>query len=358
MSRAKKVEAWTRASVRALKPYYKAPLEGSPLRLDQNTNLFGANPAIGAVDARGIDYTQYPTRDGDALLDALSLYHGLDEAHFTLGNGSDESLDLLVKTFCEPGDTLAVTQPTYSLYPFYAALQDLKLAEVPLDARFGLDVDGLLDAGGKVTLVASPNNPTGNRFRDGELRRLIEEADGIVVVDEAYIEYAGHEHSLLDEVERHDNLIIMRTFSKAHGLAGLRIGYLVANRELSARLRVVKPPFNLNTYSEAVAAAALQDDAWMRQGVLTVMEERERLAAALHGRGFHVFPSDANFLLTRPPAGFDAGHLADGLRRRSILARTFAGKPRLHDLIRFTVGGPEHSDALLAALDAILKEAR
>ncbi len=353
--RAKRVEAWTRASVRHLKPYYKAPLEGRPLRLDQNTNLLGPNPAVELVDPTDLDFTLYPTRDGDELLEALAAHHGrgLEPGHFTLGNGSDEALDILVKAFAEPGDKLAVTPPSYSLYPFYAALQDLKLAEIPLRGGFRLDVEALVQAQPKITLLATPNNPTGNRFPAGDLEAVLEGIDGLVVIDEAYIEYAGEKHSFLPHVESYDNLIVMRTFSKAYGLAGLRIGYLVANQAASARLRVVKPPFNLNRYGEAVAVEALRQQAWLQQTVRVVVDERERMAGKLASMGFRVYPSDANFLLTQGP--LDPGHLHAELLARGILARTFPGKAGLERAIRFTVGGPQHTDVLIAALAEILE---
>lgn len=356
-TREDRVAAWTRASVRHLKPYYKAPLAGDPLRLDQNTNLLGPNPAIELVDPTDLDFSLYPTRDGDALLDALAANHGrgLEADHFTLGNGSDEALDILVKAFAEPGDKLAVTPPSYSLYPFYAALQDLKLAEVPLRGGFRLNVDGLAAQQPKITLLATPNNPTGNRFPAGDLEAALEALDGIVVIDEAYIEYAGEKHSFVPHVESYDNLIVMRTFSKAYALAGLRIGYLVANKQLSARLRVVKPPFNLNAYGEAVAVEALRQRAWLDDTVRVVVDERERLAGKLAALGFRVHPSDANFLLTEGP--LDPGHLHAELLARGILARTFPGKATLERAIRFTVGGPQHTDALVAALAQILEDA-
>ena len=175
-------------------------------------------------------------------------------------------------------------------------------------------------------------------------------------MDEAYIEYAGLKHSLLKRVEEFDNLVVLRTFSKAYGLAGLRIGYLVANRELSSRLRLVKPPFNVNVYTEAVAVAALDEQEWVDEGIRTVRAERERLAAGLKALGFRVHPSEANFLLTDPP--LDAGELLLSLRKAGILARTFPTTPGLERTIRFTVGEPQHTDRLLQSLRSIVPKVR
>jgi histidinol-phosphate aminotransferase len=356
-SRADRVAAWTRTELRQLKPYYKAPLEGDPLRLDQNTNLAGPNPAIAKVDARNLDATQYPSRDADSLLAAVSEFHRLPAGHFIAGNGGDELLEVLVRAFGEAGSVLATPAPGYSLYPAIAKGAGLRYKPVPTKEGFArLDVDGIVAAKPRMVWVANPNNPTGARSAGADLERLIAEVDGVVLVDEAYIEYAGLRHSLLPRVEEFDNLVVLRTFSKAYGLAGLRIGYLAANLDLAARLLLAKPPFNVNVYSEAVAAAALGEQAWVDAGVQAVRAERERVAAGLKRLGFRVHPSEANFLLTEPPV--DAGELLIGLRKAGILARTFPTTPGLEHTIRFTVGLAEHTDRLLAALRAIVDVAR
>jgi histidinol-phosphate aminotransferase len=355
--RTSRVAAWVRPELRDLKPYYKAPLEGNPLRLDQNTNLAGPNPAIAKVDPRTLDATQYPGRDADDLLAALSDFHGLPAECFIAGNGGDELLEILVKAFGDGGSVLAVPAPTYSLYPAIAKAAGLRYKPVPTRGGFAtLDVDGLAAAKPRMVWVANPNNPTGARYNGGDLERLLAAVDGVVLVDEAYIEYAGLRHSLLPRVEEFDNLVVLRTFSKAYGLAGLRIGYLAANRALAAKLNLAKPPFNVNVYSEAVAVAALAEQAWVDAGVQAVRAERETLAAALKALGFRVHASEANFLLTDPP--LDAAELLLRLRKAGILARTFPTSPGLERTIRFTVGGPAETEALLKALRSILAEAK
>lgn len=355
--RAARVAAWTRPELRDLKPYYKAPLDGNPLRLDQNTNLAGPNPAIAKVDPRKLDATQYPGRDADRLLAALSEFHGLPADRFVAGNGGDELLEILVKAFGEPGSVLAVPAPTYSLYPAIAKAAGLRYKPVPTRGGFAtLDVEGIAATKPRMVWVANPNNPTGARYNGGDLERLLAAVDGIVLVDEAYIEYAGLKHSLLPRVDGADNLVVLRTFSKAYGLAGLRVGYLAANQELAARLNLAKPPFNVNLYSEAVATAALDEQEWVDAGVKAVRAERDTLAAALRKLGFRVHPSEANFLLTDPP--IDSAELLLRLRQRGILARTFPTSPGLERTIRFTVGGPAETDALLKALRSILAEAK
>ncbi|MEK6976003.1 MAG: histidinol-phosphate transaminase [Candidatus Thermoplasmatota archaeon] len=343
-----RVQGWTRKEIARLKPYYKAPLAGDPLRLDQNTNLLGNNPALAKVRLADVDLTQYPTRDSDALRLALADFHGLPDDRFVCGNGGDELLDILCKAFGAPGATIATPWPSYSLYPHVADVAGLKFKPVPTKRQFAqLDVDGLLDAKPRIVVVATPNNPTGTRFATGELERLAAGLDGILVVDEAYIEYAGLKHSFLPRIEEFDNVVVLRTFSKAYGLAGLRVGYLAANEALANMLNRAKAPFNVGLLAEAVAAAALDEQVWVDAGVKIVRVERDRMAHGLTKLGLKVHASEANFLLTEPPAG--ASETQDALRKRGILARTFTDAA-LQRCLRFTVGAPQHTDRLLAAL--------
>lgn len=341
-----------RRSIRHLAPYYRAPREPL-LRMDQNTNLVGRNPTLGRIGLDALEFNQYPTRDADDLLVGLESYHGLPAGSVLAGNGSDEVLDIILKGFTDPGDALVVPSPSYSLYPFYAALHDLRFHEVPLDAEHRTDIDGLIAAGGKVTLVASPNNPTGGAVPRDDLVRLVEEASGLVVVDEAYVEYAD-EASLLPLVTSHRNLVIMRTFSKAYALAGARLGWLAAHPDTTAVLGLVKPPFNVNVVTEAIGLQALKEQAFVEEAVAVVRSERPRLAAALADRGFTVVPSDANFLLTFPPEAIEGPVLAERLQTAGIAARVFPKVPRLTRAIRFTVGPRTDNDRLLATLDQVM----
>jgi histidinol-phosphate aminotransferase len=348
--RKSRVVGWTRKEIARLKPYYKAPLQGDPLRLDQNTNLFGNNPALAKVKATDLDLTQYPTRDSDALRLALADFHGIPDDRFVCGNGGDELLDILCKAFGEPGATIATPWPSYSLYPHVAEVAGLKFKPVPTKRAFAqLDVDGLVEAKPRIVVVATPNNPTGARFPAGELERLAADLDGVLVVDEAYIEYAGLKHSFLPRLEQFDNVVVLRTFSKAYGLAGLRVGYLAANEELAAALNKAKAPFNVGVLPEALAIAALDEQEWVDAGVKAVRAERDRMSTRLTKAGLKVHPSESNFLLTEPPAG--ASETADVLRKAGILARTFSDAA-LQRCLRFTVGKPEHTDRVIRALEA------
>ncbi len=348
LRRRQRIAQWTRREVARLKPYYKAPLQGDPLRLDQNTNLLGNNPALAKVRPQDLDLTQYPTRDTDALRAALAGFHGLPADRFVCGNGGDELLDILCKAFGGPGEAIATPWPSYSLYPHVAEVAGLKFKPVRTKKGFAqLDVEGLLATQPRLVVVATPNNPTGTRFATGELERLAEGLEGVLVLDEAYIEYAGLKHSFLPRVEDFDNVVVLRTLSKAYGLAGLRVGYLAANGELARVLNAAKAPFNVGVLAEAIAVAALQEQEWVDAGVKAVRSERDRMATALAKLGLRVHASEANFLLTEPPRG--ASETQDALRKRGILARTFTDAA-LQRCLRFTVGTRAHTDKVVAAL--------
>lgn len=343
-----------RKSIQHLHPYYKAPTEPL-LRLDQNTNLEGRNPAIKKVGLEELEFNQYPTRDADRLLQALEAHYELPPGTVLAANGSDEVLDIIVKAFTDPGDVFTTPSPSYSLYPFYAALHGLQYERVVLDEDWDLDVDALLATNPKILLVASPNNPTGRAAPYDSLHKLVRLAPGLVVVDEAYQEY-NSEPSLLGDIMDHRNLIVMRTFSKAFALAGARIGWLAAHPDTIEVLSLAKPPFNVNVMSEELGVRALSEMRFVEGGVASVRKERPLLARDLTQLGFQVVPSDANFLLTFPPAdGLDGPTLAVRLRELGIAARVFAQTPRLERAIRFTVGRPENNKQLVAALKSLLE---
>jgi histidinol-phosphate aminotransferase len=344
-----------RKSIQHLKPYYQAPRE--PLmRLDQNTNLTGPNPVLEKIQVGEQDLSLYPSRDADDLLRALEKKHSLQEGTVTCTNGSDEALDLILKAYSEPGDTLATVDPSYSLYPFYTALHDIGLQRVPSKDDWTPDIDALLETQADIILVANPNNPTGTTAPKKELERLVTSNDGLVVIDEAYAEY--HDATgMLPMIQQHRNLIVMRTFSKAHALAGIRLGWLAAHPETAEALRLVKPPFNVGLVTEKMGLLALQEDDFVERSVKTVREQRPRLAAGLKSLGFQVVPSQANFLLTFPPTHApDGPTLLEHLREKGIATRAFGQHPRLRRAIRFTIGGPHHTQALLDAIQKTLEE--
>jgi histidinol-phosphate aminotransferase len=251
------------------------------------------------------------------------------------------------KAFCNPDDPVAIPTPTFVMYSFFARVHLARTVEVPLIApSWHLDVDGLLRPRPKLVIVASPNNPTGNVFAKADLERLIAESPGLVVVDEAYADFCGQDYA--SQVPQYENLIVTRTFSKSHGLAGLRVGYCVAHRRVMERLRRVKTPLTLNTFSETVALEALADKTFMKESVKLIQSERLRLAEGLKELGLRPRKTDANFMLV--DLGRPSGPAREALRGKGILTREMGDFKGLQNYIRVTVGRPEHNDRLIAAL--------
>lgn len=343
-----------RTPLRSVKvPGYEMDAPGL-LPMHANTNLLGQNPAVlkEARAAARLESNQYPTENSEVLCAALAKHHGLPRSWFLAGNGCDEVIDLLAKTFLDAGDAMAYPVPAFVMYRFYAALNLGRSIEIPLEddgKRWRLDVEGLLAARAKVIVVASPNNPTGNAFPAEQLRELARRASGIVVVDEAYADFCGQD--LVPETRRSPNLVVLRTFSKAHGLAGLRVGYAVAQPPIIDALRRAKPPFNVSCFSERVAARALAERGYWKKSVAVLPRERDKVMAAVRKLGCHVWESDANFFLMRAPKP-----VAEGLKRGGILVRDVSRHhPSLAGCVRVTVGDARTNAKFLRALGAALR---
>jgi histidinol-phosphate aminotransferase len=317
--------------------------------MDANTNLIGRNPAIERAARRiaEIDLNQYPSCLSDALREAVARLHGLRPDEVLVGDGSDEVLDVVCKAFLNPGDAVACPSPSFVMYAFFGRLHLAQVAEVPLRRPgWTLDVDAVLSVRPKVVFVASPNNPTGNAVPEADLERLIRACPGVVVVDEAYADFCGQDFAR--RVGEFENLVVSRTFSKSHGLAGLRVGYGVANRRLMEKLYCAKTPLTLSAISEAVALEALADRSFMADTVAAVRAERERLARLSRELGFRPEKTDANFMLV--DLGGPSGPARAFLASKGVLTREMGDFKGLENYIRVTVGRPEHTDRLIAAL--------
>lgn len=339
-----------RETTRGFTRYYNPDIRGE-IRLDTNTNVLGSNPAASEYLATHTwDLNAYPDTYSGGLREALGELYGLDPSQIIAGNGSDEMIDVIFKTFTNWGDDTAVPFPSYSLYDYFVKCNGGEAVMVDLTDDFQLDVDAIVRTGAKLTIVPSPNNPTGNSFRRRDLEDLISRFEGIVVVDEAYAEYSGE--GLISRVGEFDNVIVTRTFSKAYAMAALRVGYMASNPKLAEMMGCVKIPYSLNAISEGAAIAAVRDQSFVRRSAGLVREQRPRLAAGLEGLGFEVFPSDANFLLARSP--IDHAELVSGLRERGILIRDFGSKRRTENCVRPTVGTGELNDMLLGAIEEVL----
>jgi len=341
-----------RTTVRALKaPVYPTAVRGAA-QMDANTNLFGPNPALHEV-ARQIDrlgLNQYPAGDSDPLRDAIAERWDVRRENVVVGNGSDELFDLVMRAFLNPGDCVAFPEPSFVMYPFYGFVNLGHVAPVPLKKGFALDVDGILKAKAKVTVIASPNSPTGNAFPREALETVLRRSKGVVVIDEAYAEFCGQD--FIRTAAKHPRLIVTRTFSKAYGLAGLRVGYAVGSEAAIDALLRVKPPFNVGGFAEAAAIAALKSRRFVDRVVRVIRAERVRVAAALRAMGARPYPSDANFLLVDVGRPSDA--VTRALREKRFLVRRMSDWPGLERCLRVTLGPPELNNRFLRALRAIL----
>jgi histidinol-phosphate aminotransferase len=325
------------------------------IKLDANENPYGPSPRVRAALANLQWPHIYPDPESTALRAALALDTGVPAQHLLAGAGADELIDLIMRLFLQPGDRIVDCPPTFGMYPFDAAVNGAGVVRVPRRADFSVDVaaveavfDAAPEAGPtpKLIFVTSPNNPDGSVLGDAELGRLLALPAG-VVLDEAYVEFHGP--SRIGWVREHNNLMVLRTFSKRAGLAGLRVGFGGFPLALMPHLWKIKQPYNVSVAATAAALAALEDATYLRDCVYRLTAERGRLAAQLQAVPYlRPYPSRANFILCRV-VGRDAQALKLQLETRGILVRFF-NKPGLTDCIRISVGRPEHTDALIAAL--------
>ncbi len=331
----RKLEELLRPNIRALSPYSTARDEykGGEISvwLDANENPYNNG------------FNRYPDPHQKALKKAVARVKGVSEEHIFIGNGSDEAIDLAFRIFCRPGiDNALSIAPTYGMYGVCAAVNDVELREIPLGEDFSLPTDALLaaaDENTKLLWICSPNNPTGNAFPQEEIERLLRGFDGMVVIDEAYIDFSSMP-GFLHRLEEFPNLIVLQTLSKAWGMAGLRLGLAFASKEVAALFAEVKYPYNVNmpTQQTVIERLALG----VEQQVTELRRERALLAEKLAGCAAieKVFPSDANFLLVRTA---DPDALYDRLIAAGVIVRNRNRVPGCKGCLRITVGTPEEN---------------
>lgn len=340
----------TVAAMHGYTPGEQPPRGARVVKLNTNENPYPPSPRVLDAIAKvtGDELRRYPDPVASAFRQAAARLYGLAPEQVIAGNGSDDILNLALRAFLAPGDLLAYPDPTYSLYPVLAQLQDARCAPVPWLAGWALPVEALLATGARAIFVANPNAPSGTCVALDDLARLATAFPGLLLVDEAYAEFAGD--GALSLLRAHRNVLVSRTLSKSYSLAGLRFGYGLGDPAVVADLMKVKDSYNCDALSIAAAVAALEDQDHARAQWARIRAERERLRAALVARGWDVIPSQANFLFARPPGG-DGAAIYRALKARGVLVRFFDA-PGLRDRVRITVGTPEDDDALLAALDA------
>jgi len=330
------------------------------VKLDANENPYGSSPK--ALDAVGHsrDLHIYPDPDQTALRQAIAGFVGVPMEHIVCGAGADEVIDLLARAFIEAGDTVVDLPPTFGMYKWQADVLGGRYLSVPRRADFSVDVDAVMRAvessaargeRPKLLFVANPNNPDGSVTPRGDLLRLLD-LPLVVVADEAYIDFS-QEESLAPLVAERTNLVVLRTFSKLAGMAGLRVGYGLLPLPIIKHIWKVKQPYTPNVAGTVAALAALSDRSWLDRTVKTLVAERARLTAALAELDWLTpLPSHTNFVLCRVGGGRQARAVKEGLERRGVLVRYF-DREGLRDAIRISVGRPEHTDALMAGLRAL-----
>ena len=343
--------------VRELRPYSLRPERGR-IKLNQNENAWDMPSKIKQETLRRLNdcaWSRYPNFTPQRLHERLAEFSGWTADGIVAGNGSNELIQALLMVTVGEGKRVLISEPTFALYRQIATVLEGEVITRPLKEDLGYDITALKDAVGDlqpaVTIVCSPNNPTGCALNDDDLRSLLESTGGLVVVDEAYHEFA--EHSVVPLLREHDNLVVLRTFSKAMAMAGLRAGYLLAAPELTREISKAVLPYNLNVISQTAAEVAIEmyEDE-LRPLVRRIIAERDRLHEALKSiDGLTPVGSRANFILVR--SAIDPRQVFAELINRNILIRDVSSYPMLSEYFRVSVGRPEENDLLIAGLREI-----
>jgi len=327
------------------------------IELGDNTNRWGAPPSAVRAMRESADamLSGYPEMYSRTLKEAIARYVGVDPDMIVIGNGSDDILDSSFRGLAEPGDRLAMLEPTFVMVPIFAQLHRLVVDRVPLGENYGLQVEALVANSPRIVYICSPNNPTGTVIPRASVEAVASRAPGVVLIDEAYFEFAGE--TAVPLVHDFPQLIVARTLSKAFGLAGLRVGYAIASPKMVRAIEAARGPYTVSAMSERAAAAAVdRDGAWVRENVAKSIASRDRLASKLRERGIEVPPSVTNFVFA-PVA--NAGAIAKVMRERGVSVRPFAKIPQFcaalvaskGEALRITAGPDEEIDAALAAFD-------
>ena len=332
------------------------------VKMNLNENFAMPSDAIEKLlleACRGIDVREYPPPRGSLAIKAISEFLGFNESEISVANGADEIMDLLMKVFIRKSSKIMVAEPTFPMYTFFAELYGGSKVTVMLEPDFRLDVDTILNKADKDTrllFICSPNNPTANQFRQSDIKRLLEEFKGVVVVDEAYADFAPC--SVLNWVRDYDNLAVLRSFSKGFGLAGLRLGYLVSNKSIVDYVQRVVGPFNVNSVSQKTIALALQNWSYFKEQIDIVVNERKWLMKKLKQIDeVKPYPSDANFILFKVTKdNLSSSNVTERIKKRNVLVKDRGHLPLLENCIRVTVGTRNMNESFVSALKASLEE--
>lgn len=344
----KNIQKLIRPTVQALKPYSSARDEyqgnsDAMVFLDANENPF----------ENGVN--RYPDPQQRTVKSLLSEIKDIPQQNILLGNGSDEVLDLIFRAFCEPNqDNVITLPPTYGMYSVLANINAIAIKSVQLDDNFQPKVDEILeiaDSNSKLLFLCSPNNPTGNSFEAKSIEKLIKAFKGIVVIDEAYIDFSNDE-SWASKLSDFSNLIVTQTLSKAYGMAGIRLGICFASKEIISVLNRIKPPYNVNELTQQKAISQLENYELTQQQVKAILKERDVLVRKLSEITFvsKIYPTDANFVLAKVD---DATKRYNQLIEKGIVIRNRTNQPGCENCLRFTIGTKKENEVLIKALKAL-----
>lgn len=342
------LENLVRPNILKLKPYVSARDNYQDgILLDANENSYGS-----VFNSETFNLNRYPDPHQTEIRQALSSYLKVDLKNLFFGVGSDEIIDLVVRIFCEPSKSnIIIPKPSYGMYDVVSSINDIEIRQCSLNNYFDIDTDAVLklvDKNSRVIFLCHPNNPTGNLLSIDKIKLLADSFDGIIFIDEAYIEFA-EDKSFLKESGQFDNVIISRTFSKAWGMAAARCGYCIATEFIINTLFKVKAPYSINKFTSSAILTALTNKDKKDHFVKRIMAEKDRLTNLLCSTGnvIKIFPSDANFLLVQMK---NAKLAFDQLNESGIRVRMRSDHPRLLNSLRITVGTPEENDLLIKTL--------
>ena len=340
-------------------PVYSPDPTPVPIDLSDNTNRWGMPPAAAREVQRALsgNLAKYPDAYAAALKEAAARYLGVAPSMIVTGCGSDDVLDSAIRSFAEPGARVAILDPSFVMVPTLARLNGLEPVPLRLDASYEVTFDALSSGDVSITYLCSPNNPTGTRFSDSHatVAEALDRTRGIVIMDEAYAEFAGE--SVVDMISTNERLVVVRTMSKAFGLASLRVGYAIGSPAVVAEIEKSRGPFKVSALAERAAVAALSEDVeWVSQHAALAVENRERVAATLCAGGCEPLPSASNFLLVPVP---QASVVARRMRALGVAVRPFEGLPLISPALsatkgaalRISVGPWPEMEAMLSALE-------
>lgn len=343
------INSLVRENVKAMKPYSSARDEfedfdtAEMIFLDANENPF----------ENGVN--RYPDPQQTTVKSVLAQHNGVDKNQILLGNGSDEVLDLLFRAFCEPKiDNIITLPPTYGMYGVLANLNAIENREVLLSTDFQPQLDAIMkavDTNSKMIFLCSPNNPTGNSFSEKSVHYLLDNFKGLVVIDEAYIDFSD-KASWIQKIKDYPNLIITQTLSKAYGLAGIRLGICYASADIISVLNKIKPPYNVNELTQKRALERLANPNQIKEEIISIIAQREQLLKVLNEVNFvsKIYPTEANFILIKVD---NANQRYDELIAKGIVIRNRTTQPLCENTLRLTIGTEEENQKLIAALKSL-----